>query len=126
MRLSNVLMLYFLLGVILWGGGAIQWDNSGVGQLIVEVDDQGDARVNSSTSGDLNQLGGPIQEAASTVSGGGLIAIWNFLIKFLGFMFWPITTLQGWNSPTEAVVLLGGAPSFALLAATLRAVRSEA
>lgn len=123
-RFSAVVLAYFVIGATMWGGGAIQWDNSGVGGLIVKSTDGG-VTVNENTSQDLEQAGGPIQESAKSL-GGPILAIWNFVIKFIGFLFWPITTLASNNAPPQVTVLGGGSLSVMFIGATIRLIRRSA
>lgn len=124
MRLSHVVMAYFVVGAFLWGGGAVSFDQIGIGSLIIStVDTGGNVETNEETAGQLENTGGPVEQALNTVSGGGLIAAWNFAINFLAFFFWPITTLEQVNAPVEVTVSLGGGMSFSMLLGLLAVLR---
>lgn len=125
MRMAEILLAYFLMGAMLWGGGVIDWDQSGMAQVVVSPTDTG-ATANESTGAEIRQMGGPIQQAAAAVGAGGLLAVWNFLALLLGMMFWPITALNSINAPPEVVVVVGGTFSMVFIGALLRAVRSDA
>lgn len=118
-------MAYFLMGAVLWAGGAIPWQDSGLGNVIVDVDD-GDVQTQANTSQELKQLGGPIQEASTTVSGGGLIAAWNVIVKFVGYLFWPVVVLGGIGAPLRIQVVFGGVLVIAFIVGLLRMVRQGA
>jgi len=124
MRFSTVVMTYFVLGAVMWGGGVIAWDDSGVGQFLIENPERGD--TNENVRDNIEQAGGPIQQAAGTLSGGGLLAVWNFLVQLVGFLFWPITVLVSVNAPPRAIVLVGGTVSMAFFATLIRIIRSSA
>lgn len=123
-QFSDIIIIYFVIGASLWGVGLIEWDNSGLGGILIEA--PGDGDVNEQTSSDLENLGGPIQEAANSLGAGALLAVWNILVKFLGFLFYPIVTLQGLNAPPRAVVLLGGTTTMAFLGSVIKLVRTSA
>lgn len=108
MNFTRIILAYFLIGAFMWGGGALTWENAGLVTAFVDSGDQGDIEVNESTSGQLEQIGGPVQEASESVSGGGLIAIWNIIDRILGYLFWPITALQVNGAPPVIVVVVGG------------------
>lgn len=114
MRFGHVVMAYFVIGAVLWGGGAIAWNDSGVTHLVVTgADNSTNISTNDQTKDELESSGGPIQEAASSIGGGALIAIWKLITGLLGFMFWPVATLINTNAPPTVVVLLGGVPTLA-------------
>jgi len=85
----------------------------------------GGVSVNENTSNQLEQSGGPIQEAAKSM-GGPILAIWNFVVQFIGYLFWPVTVLQSVNAPPRVTVLVGGAFSVMFLGAVIRLIRSSA
>jgi len=123
-RFGSVLLAYFVIGAVMWGGGAIVWDDSGVGGLIIEDVTNG-TQVNEETGAQLEQAGGPIRQAAASF-GGPILAIWNFIARFIGYLFWPITVLQVVSAPPRVVVLGGGSLSVLFLGGVLRLIRRSA
>lgn len=123
MRFSHIVLAYFVMAVVMWGGGAITWADTGVAQLL--VDEPGTGTINTDTASQLEQTGGPIQEAAATVGGTGLLAAWNLLVQFISSLFWPIITLQGLGAPPRVWVVLGGIPTFAFYASLITLIRSS-
>jgi hypothetical protein len=123
-RFSHIVLIYATLGIVMWGGGAIGWADSGVAGLLVE--DPATGAINDETGAQLEQAGGPIQEAAATVGGTGLLAAWNLLVKVVSFLFWPIVTLQGVGAPARVWVTLGGVPTIAFYATVITLIRSSA
>lgn len=126
MRFTNVVLAYFVMGAVMWGGGAIAWQDSGLGPVFIETPGDGTTQANEETSDDLSQLGGPIQAAASAVAGTGLIAVWNILVKIVGVLNWPIITLISQNAPPRVTVVGGGAITVAFWVTFIRLVRSSA
>lgn len=122
-RFGNVILAYFVLGAVMWGGGAIAWSESGVGTLF--IDDPQTGETNDETAGQLSESGGPIQQAVTSVGGGAVIAVYNLLVRFFGYLFWPITTLSGLNAPPSVVVLLGGTPTVAFFGAIIQIIRGS-
>jgi len=122
-RFGEILLAYFVIGAVMWGGGAIQWDQSGVGGLI--FDDAADGEVNRDTGEQLERSAGPIENAITSF-GAPLLAIWNVVVKIIGYLFWPITVLQSNNAPPRVVVLLGGSFTMVFLGAVIRLIRRSA
>lgn len=121
MRFQKVILAYFVMGALLWGGGVIQWGETGmVGYLM-----DSPTSVNEDTSDELRSVGGPIQQAVGDLTG-GLVAIWNILVQFVGYLFWPILTLQSVSAPPRATVLVGGSMTVAFIGAFIRIVRQSA
>jgi len=108
----------------MWGGGVIEWDNTGVGEYII-TQSGGDLEANEETAQQLENAGGPIKQAVNSIGGGPLIAIWNFVVQFVGALFWPITVLQSVNAPPRIIVLLGGSLSVAFIGAFITLIRGS-
>lgn len=123
MRFGNIVVAYFVIGAVMWGGGAIAWDQAGVGELFIE--NPAESEVNEETSEDLTRLGGPINDVAGSLGASGLVAVWNVLVKLIGYLFWPITVLLSVDAPAEVVVLGGGTPVVAFFTSVLRMVRGS-
>jgi hypothetical protein len=122
-RFGNVIMVYFIIGAVMWGGGAIVWTETGLNTLIIQDPQSG--QVNENTSSQLEDAGGPIREAAQSF-GGPVLAIWNIVVQFVGYLFWPVATLQSVGAPPRLTVLLGGPPSVAFLGGVIRLIRESA
>jgi hypothetical protein len=127
MRFSQILVAYFVIGAVMWGGGVISWDQSGVATVFIDSpNSEAGPEVNEETSGLLESLGGPILEATQSIGGGGLAATWNALAKFVGYLFWPITTMLSVGAPPRWTIVLGGTPTVAFFGTFLRLIRSSA
>lgn len=127
MRFGQLVVAYFLIGSVMWAGGAIAWSDAGVGNFLITADaDEGTVEQSANTTDDLTELGGPIEEAASQVDGLGLLAVWNLLVKLIGYLTWPITVLQSVDAPVEIVVILGGTFQMAFFVSVIRVVRGSA
>lgn len=122
-RLNAIILAYFLMGAMAWGGGALSWEKAGMGQII--IDDPGaDDPTNQATQNKLENVGGPIQQAATSISG-GLVAVWNIVVSLLAYLFWPIITLKGAGAPAEVWVVGGGTPTIGFYGALIRSVRGS-
>lgn len=116
-RFGHVVVIYFMMGVIVWGGGVVDFTETGLVGSFVNVDETtGEANVNNSSiiepgeednSGILENLLGPVKEALDTVAGGGVISAFQAVDRFLGFFAWPVTTTKAIGAPVEAVALSG-------------------
>jgi len=124
MRFTTIIVTYFVIGAVMWGGGAIAWDDSGVGQYLIEDPTRGDA--NEGVQSNIEQAGGPIQQAAGTIGGGGVLAIWNILVQFIAYLFWPLSVLISINAPPRATTLIGGTLVISFLATMVRIIRGSA
>lgn len=122
-RFGHVVMAYFVMGAVMWGGGAIMWGDAGLGAIIVDQPAAGG--VNDQTVQDLEDAGGPIQNALSQVGAGALIAVWNLVVKFFGFLTWPMTVLANGGAPPRVWVLLGGTPTMAFYTGVIRLIRTS-
>lgn len=111
MRFSHVAVAYFLMGAVMFGGGAIPYDDVGLTQVFVQEEGDGDLEANESAVGGdgglLSNLIGPIRNALGTIAGGSLLAVWGALDSLLGYYAWPVTVLQYNDAPMEAVLLSG-------------------
>lgn len=126
-RLSNLLVIYFCMGAVVWGGGAINWDQTGLSQYFLEdATDNSPVEVNDSVQSEVEGIKGPSLLAQVGAFGGPLVLIWDFLIKLVAVMFWPVTMSVSFNAPPEVVVLLGGGVSVMFVAAFLVFVRRSA
>jgi hypothetical protein len=124
MRFGAIIMAYFVIGAVLWGGGVIAWSQAGVAGTF--IDDPENAETNEKTGQQLERLGGPIDQLADTVTGGGMLAVWNILLNLISFLFWPIMTLWRVGAPAEATVLLGGSLTTGFYVSLIRMVRGSA
>lgn len=123
MRFANIVVAYFVVGALMWGAGVISWQQAGIGGMFIDQNPNTDRiEVNGTTSQDLKDAGGPIRQAANTVTG-GLLAIWNLMVRLIGFLTWPITVAQSVAMPPRLVVMLGGTPTVAFFATLLRVIR---
>lgn len=126
MRFSTVVMAYFICGALMWGGGIIVWGEAGVGTIVLDQQTDGGFSANETTGEQVEKSGGPIQEAADTVSGGGLLAAWSLVVNIFSYLFWPVTVLVSVNAPARVTVLAGGTLALAMLVGIIRVIRSGA
>lgn len=105
MRFGPIIIVYFILGVVMWGGGVVAWNDVGVAQEFIEKDNSG-LNPNEQTAGQLERTGGIVGEATQSLAGPVLL-VWNLLTGFIAFLFWPVVTLQSVNAPPQLVVLSG-------------------
>jgi len=115
-KFGQIVVIYFLMGVIVWGGGVVDFTETGLVGSFVEINEtSGEVGVNDTSivapgednSGILESLLGPVKEALNTIAGGGIISAFQALDRFLGFFAWPVTTTKAINAPREAVALSG-------------------
>lgn len=122
-RFSHIMIAYFVMGAVMWAGGAIAWGNAGVGGLLIDDPSTGD--LNSSTTDQLEKADGPIEQAVGSVGGGALLAVWGIVSGIFGYLFWPISVLVSNGAPARVWVPLGGAPTVAFYGALIRLIRTS-
>jgi len=103
MRFGPILVAYFLIGVVMWGGGVIAWQDAGLAQEFIDPSG-GNVSTNDSTARQLEQTGGVIDQAASSLAG-PVILIWNLITNFLRFLFWPTSVMIAVNAPPRLTAL---------------------
>jgi len=127
MRFGQVLMAYFVIGVMMWAAvPAVGWGLVGVGGEILDQPSDGTVETEEDVENDLEGIGGAISSAVQTVSGGGILAVWGVISGFISLIFWPVTILVTVDAPSSVTVLLGGGLSMAFLVGLVRTVRSSA
>lgn len=125
MRFSHVVMAYFVIGTMMWAGGAIAWGDAGIASVFVSEPTEGTAGINEDTASQLEQTQGPIEEAVSSVGGGALLAILGVVLALVNFMFWPMAVLIQNGAPAQVWVTLGGIPTVAFYGSFIRLVRTS-
>jgi len=106
MNLSNLVVMYFIVGAVMFGGGAVSWDDSGVTQFFV-ANDGGDLSPNSELASTLNATDSSISSVIGVFSG-GLLLVWNLVFGVVAFLHWPLVVLIEANAPVSVTLLLGG------------------
>lgn len=104
-RFEEVGLSYFVIGVMFYGSGLIDWSDAGLATYFFSS--PGSAAVDAGAIAGLNSTGGAIESAATAVVG-PILAIWNLLTSIIGFIAWPAGVLNGAGAPWEVTVLLGG------------------
>jgi len=124
MRFTRMILAYFVIGSVMFGGGAISFEEAGVAGFF--VDDLGDGFGPSENS--QNQLSG-VGNAIGQLVGeflGAIQLVWNLIVGLLGFLNWPIIVLMSNNAPPMAVLLIGGTFSAAFYLGVIRLIQSSA
>lgn len=111
MRLSKVVIAYFMIGSVLIASGVIPWSQVGVVQIWVDEPEGGGQNIDieaneEARTGILEGLIGPVKNALGTVAGGGLIAVWGAINKLIGFFAWPLTVAGYIGLPWEAELMV--------------------
>jgi len=119
-RASDVLLGYFVIGAVMWGGGAISFDDAGVVGAV--VDDDGGLSVDDGLGNELSEQSGIIRSLAS-LAVGSLVFVINLISIFFTYLNWPIWVLVTNNAPPVITVLLGGSFTAAFYLSMLSIVR---
>lgn len=134
MRFTNVILAYFVIGVVMFGGGAIDYQDSGVSTFFVETNKTTTAAGgNNSTTlkpsaeaeSGLSAIGGAIGDLVGQFLG-AIQLVYNLIVGLLGFLNWPIIVLLGVNAPPLAVLLIGGTFSAAFYLSVIRLIQQSA
>jgi hypothetical protein len=126
MRFTKVVLAYFVIGAVMWGGGAITWGEAGVGEVLIDDPTAGAEGVDESQTDQLEGLPSVIGGLASTVSGGGLQAALGLLSSLFGVLAWPVAVLHSNGAPPSVTMLLGGSMTTAFYVSIIRALRGSA
>lgn len=128
MRISNVIIAYFVIGAVMFGGGAIDFEEAGVANFFLEQESPDEVRPttgNESATGELDSVGGAITELAELLAG-PIIFVWNLFVGLIAYLNWPVFVLISHNAPMGVVVLLGGTPTAMFYMGVIRLVRTSA
>lgn len=124
MRFGQIILAYFVIGAVMFGGGAISFQDAGVTKFF--VDDAGDTfETSDNASGTLDRLGNAITNLINAALG-AIQLIYNLVVGLLGYLNWPILVLSTNNAPPIAVLLLGGSFQVAFYVSVVRLVRVSA
>jgi len=111
-RLSTMVMVYAMIGMLLFVSGVIPSTEVGVVEQFVdedalETDDvqANEEQVNADNGGLLANLVDPIQNALSTVAGGTVLAVLNKINVFLGYVTWPFELADDMGMPWQLDLL---------------------
>lgn len=111
--IRNIVMTYFILGVVMWGSGLVRFEDTGVVGFFFEDGTAGGPGVQAfdqlqQTLGSVGAIFGLADLFAGTI-----VAMVSFVTELITFMFWPFVVLQSSGVPTEVSLLLGGPPTVA-------------
>jgi len=123
-RFSSIILAYFVVGAVMFGGGAISYEESGVASFFVEQDGGQFGPAQDAEE----ELGG-IGTAISNLVGqfiGGIQLVYNLVVGLLGFINWPIIVLSQNNAPPIATLLIGGSFTVAFYGSVIRLIRGAA
>jgi len=124
-RFSNIILAYFVIGSVMIGGGAIDFQDAGVAQFFVEQDDSGELNPAQERQQDLEGIGGAVQSVVDAVVG-PIILIYNLIVGLLAYLNWPLTVLASNNAPPMATLLVGGSLTAAFYLSIIRLIRVSA
>lgn len=112
MQLSDVVLIYFVIGAVMAGAGHVDigasgGQGAGIAGFFVEEDGNGDLQPRQNTSDNLDKSGGAIASIVS-LAVGAIVLVWNLASSLFTFINWPIFVLLQKNAPPMAVLVLGG------------------
>jgi hypothetical protein len=113
MRFSHIAVIYFMMGVVVVGTGAVPYAELGIGEVFIDVQGQ-DVSVDDESivgSGDgggmITNLIGPVANALNTITGGALMAVWGPISTMSGAYAWPLVTANHLDAPRIVVMFSG-------------------
>lgn len=118
MQLSDVVIVYFVIGAVMVGGGALALGDAGVVNFIIAEDDQGNIEPADNAANQISQTGGAITTVVS-LAVGAIVLVWELALGLFNFLNWPITMLYQNNAPPMAIILLGGSFTLAFYMAVI-------
>lgn len=123
-RFTDVIVTYFVAGVVMWGSGFIEFESHELVAHFLTLSDggvSGDGGVETQ----LTDMQGPIGNTINTL-GGGLLAIGTFVFDLVTFAFWPVEVLNTVGAPPVIVALVGGTLSVVFFGGFIRMIRGQA
>ena len=123
-RTSEIVIVYFVVGALLFGGGVVSWDNSGPTQYFVDISG-GDVEADNGPSDNLSGVSGAITSLVGSF-GGPVILVWNLFAGLVAFLNWPLFVLGDANAPPRVTLMLGGTLTVMFYMSVIRLVRSSA
>lgn len=112
MNFQSVALAYFVIGAVMFGGGAVDFEEAGVTQFFLDQNEQGFAPAEAELGQKSPQSA--IQGVVGAILGiidaitGGIVLVFNLAVSLLGYLNWPITVLLAANAPPSAVLVVGG------------------
>lgn len=126
MRASQIVMAYFVIGVTMFGGGAIAFSETGVATWVVDYNTTaGTVSPSNNTTENVEGTGGAI-ESIVNLAVGTVLLVWNLFVALVAFMHWPILVLYSNSAPPVATMLFGGGFTLAFYLSLIRLVRTSA
>lgn len=123
-RATNVILMYFIIGVVMFGGGAITWDDTGPTKYFVNMGPDGVSPADDPAS-NLEGVGGAITSLIGSY-GGPVLLVWNLFAGLVSFIHWPLFVFMDAGAPPRVTVLLGGTLTVMFYMAVIRLVRTSA
>lgn len=123
-RASNIVLIYFIIGAVMFGGGAVSWDNSGLTKFFIHQS-AGNVGPSQQTQTKLTGVSGAITSLVGSF-GGPAILVWNLFAGLVAYLNWPLFMFMDSNAPLTVTILLGGTPTVAFYMAAIRLVKSSA
>jgi len=124
MQFTRMIVVYFVLGALMFGGGAVTWDDSGPTKYFISQDATG-VSPDEQTRQNLGGVAGAITSLVGQV-GAPLILVWNLVVGLVSFLNWPIFVMAENSVPPRVTVLLGGTLTVMFYGALVRLVRRSA
>jgi hypothetical protein len=121
---TRIILIYFVLGAVMFGGGAVSYDDTGVTQWFIEDSGQ-NVEASDNANENLSGLAGAITSLVGQV-GGVVVLVWNLVVALVSFFNWPIVVCVENGVPPSVTVLLGGSPTVMFYGALVTLVRSSA
>lgn len=88
MQWNEVVLAYFVIDAVTFGGGAVAWGDAGVGQFF--IDQPGNQpTVNTTTTEQFENSSGAVETTLRAVGAGALVAVWNLMVGIIAYLFWP-------------------------------------
>lgn len=122
-RASNIVIIYFVVGAVMFGGGAVTWDDSGLTKYFIDNEDG--VEPADQAEGNLLGVDNALTNLVNTFSGAALL-VWNLFAGLVGYIHWPLFVFIDSGAPPRVTILLGGTPTVAFYMAAIRLVTSSA
>lgn len=134
LQFTDILTIYFVIAVVLVGGGALELHSVDIiTEILVEDDGQlhldesvtADMDVEQDDGGLLSNFLGPLTQGMDNVFGGGLLAAGALIIDLFRFLGWPLAVTYELGMPLH-IQLLASVLVFGLIMGAFKMLRPSA
>lgn len=124
MRFTNIIMAYLVIGIVMFGGGAVDFEDSGVTTFFVDQSGS-DIEPDQEATNKSQNVGGAIKSVIDKLVG-PIVIVWNLAVSFISYLNWPVIVLMSADAPPVMTLLLGVPLTAGFYLSLIRLVKTSA